>query len=453
MGRILIIDDEVSICDSLEFALEDDFEVMSTQSPDEGIEIIKSQDIDVVLLDLRIGKVNGIDVLRQIKSINENIQVIVMTAYGSIESTVEAMKIGAIHYLTKPINMDELNVFINKALDFRMINSSLANLRNIILEDYSINGVIGRSNAFKNVLYKVEKVKDIDSTVLITGESGTGKDIIAKSIHFQGKRREKRLEIVNCAAIPSSLLESELFGYEKGAFTGADKKKLGKIELAHKGTLFLDEIGEMDLGLQAKILRVVEDMEITPLGGEVSKKVDVRIIAATNKDLRNEVKNNNFREDLFYRLNVITITMPSLKERREDIGILIKFFLDRYNKKFDKKIIGFSKEAVRLLEKYDYPGNIRELENIVERAMALTDNTIIGIEDLPDNVLDLTSQPDIEEDGFYIGIGMTLSEIEKESILKTIEYYKGNRKLTAKCLGISDRNLQYKLKEYNYTDK
>lgn len=450
MGRILIIDDELSICDSLEFALEDDFEVMSTQSPDEGIEMIKSKDIDVVLLDLRIGKVNGIDVLRQIKSINENIQVIVMTAYGSIESTVEAMKIGAIHYLTKPINMDELNVFINKALDFRMINSSLANLRNIFLEDYSIKGVIGRSNAFKNVLRKVEKVKDIDSTVLITGESGTGKDIIAKAIHFQGKRREQRLEIVNCAAIPSSLLESELFGYEKGAFTGADKKKLGKIELAHKGTLFLDEIGEMDLGLQAKILRVVEDMEITPLGGEVSKKVDVRIVAATNKDLRNEVRNNNFREDLFYRLNVITINMPRLKERREDIGLLIKFFLDKYNEKLKKNITGFSMEAIRLLERYDYPGNIRELENIVERSIALTDNKIIGIEDLPENILELINKPAIDENSFSLAVGMTLSDVEKKVILKTLDYHKGNRKLTAKCLGISDRNLQYKLKEYNY---
>lgn len=451
MGRILIIDDEISICDSLEFALEDDFEVLSTQSPDEGLEIIKNQDIDVVLLDLRIGKVNGIDVLRDIKSIAEDIQVIVMTAYGSIESTVEAMKIGAIHYLTKPINISELNVFINKALNFRIINSSLANLRNIVLEDYSIKGVIGRSNALKNVLNKVDKIKDISSTVLITGESGTGKDIISKSIHFQGMRKDQRLEIVNCAAIPSNLLESELFGYEKGAFSGADKKKLGKIELAHKGTLFLDEIGEMDLSLQAKILRVVEDMEITPLGGEKSKKVDVRIIAATNKDLMNEVKNNNFREDLFYRLNVITINMPSLRERKEDIGPLIKFFLDRYNGKFNKDIAGFSTEAIRLLEKYDYPGNIRELENIIERAIALTDNKIIGTEDLPENLLELINKPNIDNNEFLIGkVGMNLNEIEKEAILKTIDYYKGNRKLTAKCLGISDRNLQYKLKEYNY---
>lgn len=451
MGRILIIDDEISICDSLEFALEDDFEVLSTQSPNEGLEIIKNQDIDVVLLDLRIGKVNGIDVLRDIKSIAEDIQVIVMTAYGSIESTVEAMKIGAIHYLTKPINISELNVFINKALNFRIINSSLANLRNIVLEDYSIKGVIGRSNALRNVLTKVDKIKDINSTVLITGESGSGKDIISKSIHFQGMRKDQRLEIVNCAAIPSNLLESELFGYEKGAFSGADKKKLGKIELAHKGTLFLDEIGEMDLSLQAKILRVVEDMEITPLGGETSKKVDVRIIAATNKDLMNEVKNNNFREDLFYRLNVITINMPSLRERKEDIAPLIKFFMERYNNKFNKNIAGFSTEAIRLLEKYDYPGNVRELENIIERAIALTDNKVIGTEDLPENLLELINKPNIDNNEFLIGkVGMNLNEIEKEAILKTIDYYKGNRKLTAKCLGISDRNLQYKLKEYNY---
>ncbi|NMA86079.1 MAG: sigma-54-dependent Fis family transcriptional regulator [Tissierellia bacterium] len=452
MNKVLIIDDERSICDSLSFALEDDFQVLSTQNPQEGIEIVKNEDIDIVLLDLKIGNVNGIDVLRKIKHINEDTQVIVMTAYGSIESTVEAMKVGAIHYLLKPINIDELKVFMNKALDFRMLNSSLKNLRNIVVEDYSINGIIGRSKAFTNVLGKVEKVKDIDTTVLINGESGTGKDIIAKAIHFQGARKDERIEIVNCAAIPGNLLESELFGYEKGAFTGAVKKKLGKIELANNGTLFLDEIGEMDLGLQAKILRVVEDMTITPLGAEIPKKVDVRIIAATNKNLLEEVKNGRFREDLYYRLNVITIDLPNLTERREDIIPLSKFFLDKYNKKLNKNIAGFSVEAIRVLEKYDYPGNIRELENIIERAVALTDNPVIELEDLPENVLKFQNKPILSNNQYPISIGMSLKEIEKEAILRTLKHYDGNRTLAAECLGISIRNLQYKLKAYNYED-
>ena len=452
MNKVLIIDDERSICDSLSFALEDDFQVLSTQNPQEGIEVVKNEDIDIVLLDLKIGNVNGIDVLREIKHTNEDTQVIVMTAYGSIESTVEAMKVGAIHYLLKPINIDELKVFMNKALDFRLLNSSLKNLRNIVVEDYSINGIIGRSKAFTNVLGKVEKVKDIDTTVLINGESGTGKDIIAKSIHFQGARKYERMEIVNCAAIPGNLLESELFGYEKGAFTGAVKKKLGKIELANKGTLFLDEIGEMDLALQAKILRVVEDMTITPLEGEIPKKVDVRIIAATNKNLLEEVKNGRFREDLYYRLNVITIDLPNLTERREDIIPLSKFFLDKYNKKLNKSIAGFSIEAIRILERYDYPGNIRELENIIERAVALTDNPIIELEDLPEHVLKFKNKPILFNNQYPINIGMTLKEIEKEAILRTLEYYRGNRTLAAECLGISIRNLQYKLKDYNYED-
>ncbi len=449
MIKILVIDDEVSICDSLEFALEDHYNVLTTQLPSEGIEIIKNEDIDVVLLDLKIGNINGLDVLREIKFLNENIQVIVMTAYASIESTVEAMKIGAIHYLTKPINIEELFIFIEKAMEFRIINGSLKNLRNIVYEDYSTKGVIGRSKAFKKVLDRVEKIKDINSTVLITGESGTGKDVIAKLIHFQGARKNERLEVVNCAAIPSNLLESELFGYEKGAFTGADKKKLGKLELAHRGTLFLDEIAELDLNLQAKILRVVEDMEITPLGSETSKKVDVRVIVATNKDLIEEVENNKFREDLFYRLNVINIRLPSLRERKEDIVPLIKFFLDKYNAKFNKKIKGFSIEAIRLLEKYEYPGNIRELENIIERAVALTDNSVIGVEDLPERLLQWRFKASTDAGELNIKIGMNIKEIEREVILKTLEYFEGNRKLTAQCLGISDRNLQYKLKEYN----
>lgn len=448
MNRILIIDDEISICDSLEFILEDYYEMYTAQDPEIGIEIIVEKDIEVVLLDLKIGKVDGIDVLRKIKTIRPEIGVIIITAYGSIESTVEAIKLGANNYVTKPINTEELRAFIDKTLDYVGLNSSLSNLKDIVDQEYTFKGIVGRSNELKKVLSKVNKVKDIDSTVLITGESGTGKDIISKAIHFEGVRKNQRIEVVNCAAIPDSLLESELFGHEKGAFTGADKKKLGKIELANNGTLFLDEIGDMDLNLQAKILRVVEDMEITPLGGEKSKKVDVRIISATNKDLKEEVKKGNFREDLYYRLNVITIELPPLRNRKEDIIPLLKFFLDKYSKRLNKEVEGFSLEAIKALESYEYPGNVRELENIIERTVVLTDNEKIQLEDLPEQVT-ISENINIEDsETVRLQVGMNLKEVEKSMILKTLKYFEGNRRKTAKCLGISERNLQYKIKEY-----
>ncbi|KAB3529696.1 sigma-54-dependent transcriptional regulator [Alkaliphilus serpentinus] len=448
MNKILIIDDEPSICDSLEFALEDIYKVYSTQNPEDGFEIIQNKDIDVVILDLKIGNIDGLLVLKQIKAIKDEIQVIIMTAYGSIESTVEAIKMGAINYVSKPLNMEELKVFISKALDYTFINSSLSNLKQIVEKEYSINGIIGRSQKLRNVLVTVNKIKDIDTTILITGESGTGKDILAKAIHFGGKRKDEKLEIVNCAAIPSNLLESELFGYEKGAFTGADKKKLGKIELANNGTLFLDEIGEMDMLLQAKILRVVEDTEIIPLGGENPKKVDVRIIAATNKDLMEEVRNNRFREDLYYRLNVINIKLPPLRDRKEDIVVLIKYFLDKYNKKFNKNIKGFTNNAINILEGYTYPGNVRELENLLERAVVLTDKEKIDVDDLPEYITSTIRDQLSDKDLVRIKVGISLNQAEKEVILKTLEHFKGNRRKTAECLKISERNLQYKIKQY-----
>ncbi|SCX76495.1 sigma-54-dependent transcriptional regulator [Alkaliphilus peptidifermentans] len=450
MNKVLIIDDESAICNSLEFALEDHYEIYAVQDVAMGMGILDDTAIDIVLLDLKIGNISGLEVLKKIKSIKEDTQVIMMTAYGNIESSVEAIKEGAFHYLTKPLNTEELIIYIEKALKYKRMSNSLTNLRQVIDKEYSIQGIVGNSAALKHILTKIEKVKDIDTTILITGESGTGKDMIAKAIHFQGKRRNEPLEIVNCAAIPSNLLESELFGYEKGAFTGADKKKLGKIELAHKGTLFLDEIGDMDLQLQAKILRIVEDMQVTPLGSEKSKKVDVRIVAATNKDLLQEVKNNKFREDLYYRLNVISIKMPSLKERREDIPVLLKWFINKYNVKLKKSIEGFTPEALKALENYEYPGNIRELENFAERAVALADQRLISIDDLPEIVTfnKIPSKVNLK-DRIEISIGTNLKESEKIIILNTLDYYDGNRRKTANCLGISERNLQYKIKEYN----
>ena len=399
-------------------------------------------------MDLKIGKIDGITVLKDIKSKLRNVQVIVVTAYGSIKSSINAMKEGAFHYITKPIDMEELYLYVEKAIEYKNLNYSLTNLKKILHERYSFKEIVGKSDKLRLFLNRVEKVIDIDSTVLITGESGTGKDLIAKALHFQGNRKDENFIVVNCAAIPENLLESELFGYEKGTFTGADKKKIGKIQLANNGTLFLDEIAEMDLQLQAKILRIVEDMEVTPLGSNRPVKIDVRIVAATNKDLEAEVKSGKFREDLFYRLNVINLEVPPLRERKGDIPVLLNYFLNKYNNKLHKEVVGFSKDVIETLEKYKFPGNVRELENLVEMLVALSDNKIISKESLPERYY-VNIDKGYDNNDIRIRIGTNLKEIERIVILKTLDYFQGNRRMTAESLQISERNLQYKIKEYN----
>lgn len=447
MNEILIIDDEISICDSLTFLLEDEYKVFSSINPIEGFKIIEDNNIDLVLLDLKIGEYNGLEFIPKIKSFNKSIQIIMMTAHGSIKSSVEAMKLGATHYITKPLDSEELLVLVESSINLRKLTGKVDNLQQIIEEKYNSQGIVGNSIELNNVFKKVSQVKDLDSTVLITGESGTGKDLIAKALHYDSIRKNENLEIVNCAAIPTDLLESELFGYEKGAFTGADKNKLGKIELANKGTLFLDEIGEMDINLQAKILRVVEDMKISPLGSETTKQVNVRIVAATNKNLEEEVEKGNFRNDLYYRLNIINLKLPSLRDRKEDIPLLIDHFIKIYSKKFNKNIKGLDKEAENILKYYPWPGNIRELENLIERILVFQENEYIGVSDIPEEYI--CKNISSSQKGIFINYGETLLEAEKKIIIETLNYNFGNRKDTAEILGISLRNLQYKIKEYN----
>ncbi len=451
MEKILIVDDEKNICDSLKFALEDDYEIYTCLDGNKVLDILKENSIDVILLDLKIGSIDGIDVLKEVKRLHKDIQVIVVTAFGSIESSIRAMKEGAFHYIIKPIDMEELFLYIQKALEYKKLNYSLNNLREILNEKYNFSEIIGNSIELKRFLAKVEKVIDIDSTVLITGESGTGKDLIAKALHFQGNRKEENFIIVNCAAIPKTLLESELFGHEMGAFTGADKKRIGKIQMANKGTLFLDEIAEMDLELQAKILRVVEDMTVTPVGSNKPIEINVRIVAATNKSLEEEVKNARFREDLYYRLNVINLEIPPLRDRKGDISILLDYFLKRYNEKMNKEVEGFSKKALEALERYKFPGNVRELENLVERLVVLSDTKLIDLDDLPKKMLENQPLMDTSK-GLFIPFGITIKDAERDLILNTLTYYEGNRRLTADSLGISIRNLQYKLKEYGLNE-
>ncbi|SKC41783.1 sigma-54-dependent transcriptional regulator [Maledivibacter halophilus] len=448
MKKILIIDDEKNIATSLEFALEDNYEVFSCQDPFKGFEIIENEEIDLILLDLKIGEYDGISTLKKIKRKNKNIAVIIMTAYGSIKSSVDAMKAGAYYYVTKPIDIEELKLLISNAIDYKNLNNEVKRLNEKLNDKFGIKGIIGRSKKMREVFEFIDKVKDIDTNILITGESGTGKDLVAKAIHYQGKRRENHFEAINCAAIPSQLLESELFGYEKGAFSGAVKSKKGKFSIANNGTIFLDEIGEMDVMMQSKLLRVLQEKEITSLGSNEKQKIDIRVIAATNIDMEKAIEEGRFREDLYYRLNVITIKLPSLRERKEDIPLLVEHFIRKYNNILNKNVMGIEAKALSFLENYNYKGNVRELENIIERAIALTNSNKIICDDLPQNVLSNTNKYN-NDDMLHIPIGENLKTIEKRVILKTLEKNKGNKHITSSILGITQRTLRNKLKEYN----
>jgi len=447
MDNILVIDDEPSILTALQFALEDNFNVYSTTNVQEGLEMLRSKSIDIVLLDQYLGEYDGLEVLQAIKLENPRILVIAMTAYGSIESSVEAIQRGAYYYITKPLDINGLKILITKALDYQSLSNRVADLTRGTNEEFHTSDIIASSKPMDQVFKVVERIKDLDINVLITGESGTGKELIAKAIHYTSNRAKEPLEIINCAAIPHNLLESELFGYEKGAFTGANQKYKGKFELAHGGTLFFDEIGEMDISLQAKLLRVIQEKRITPLGSEKTIPIDARFIAATNKNLSEQVKKGSFREDLFFRLNVISLEMPSLKDRKEDIPALTRYFMKKYSESFNKKVVGISPSAVSALESYNYPGNVRELENIIERAIALTSNDIIHIQDLPRGVI---GEIDLGKTKEWIPIylGETLAVAEQKLILATLEYLEGNKRKTAKVLGMSERHLHTKLKQY-----
>ena len=450
MDKVLIIDDEPSILTALKFALEDEFEVDITTNVHDGLDIIKNKNIDIVLLDLYLGEINGLEVLGMIRMSYPGVIVIAMTAYGSIESSVEAIQRGAYYYITKPIDINSLKILMRKALDYKNLSEEIEDLkRDRTQEEFSLDEIISTSKAMKNVFDIINRVKDLDINVLISGESGTGKELIAKAIHYSSKRKSMPLVSVNCAAIPYNLMESELFGYEKGAFTGANQRMKGKFELANGGTLLLDEIGDMDIGMQAKILRVLEERKIMPLGSETPIPLDIRFLAATNLDLEEEVEKGNFREDLLFRLKVITIEVPPLRDRKEDIPILTQHFLNKYSKEFNKEIQGVLPSAAEALESYDYPGNVRELKNIIQRAVALTNNEFIGVSDLPKELLYNIDIGDSGRDQIPVYIGEKLDDIEKKVILETYEFFQNNKRKTAKTLGISERNLYNKLNEYN----
>jgi two-component system response regulator HydG len=395
----------------------------------------------------QILEVSGLEALSEIKSFNPAIPIIIMTAYSSVETAVEALKKGAYDYLSKPLDFDELELAIGRAMDHTRLKVENRALRETLGAGFNTGDIVGRSRVMVELLETVALVAPTEATVLITGESGTGKQLIASAIHLNSPRREKPFIQLNCAAITETLLESELFGHERGAFTGADRRKEGRFRLANRGSMFLDEISEMSVAMQAKLLRVLQEKEIQRVGGEEVLRVDVRVMAATNRDLKAEIEGGRFREDLYYRLNVVTLAVPALRERREDIPLLAQHFLDSFAEKNRKQIKGFTPQAMDRLVRYHWPGNVRELMNAVERGVILCRGDYVAEMDFPLSVSDVSAseqEPAREE----LLADLPLEEVEKVTILKTLESAGGNKSETARRLGITRRTLHKKLKKY-----
>lgn len=443
MSKILVIEDEGSQRMLLrEFLEERGYTVDEAETGEEGIKKVKKMAFDVVLIDIRLPDISGIEVLKEIRKINLEIKAIMITAFQDVKLVVESLKNGAFNYLVKPINLEELLINIRKAQENLRLEREVKVLRTIVRPE-RLKGIVAESYAMKQVVDIAIRVAGSSSTVLITGESGTGKELIARLIHEKSQRKNGPFVAVNLAAIPESLIESELFGYEKGAFTGADREKPGLIERAHGGTLFLDEIGELPLPLQVKLLRVIEEKEIQRLGGLRPKKVDFRLLTATNRDLEEMVKAGTFRDDLFYRINVIHIHIPSLRERKEDIPYLLEHFLKIYSAREAKKIKGFTREAYELLLRYHYPGNVRELENIVERAVVLSQGEYITTEELP---LSLRKEIFPQEQEF-LSLDERIEAIERSIILEALKRNNWVKTRAARELGISERVLRYRIQK------
>ena len=451
--KILIIDDEESMRHMLTLILKrEGYTVMATDRGSEALRLLENDHFDFILSDVIMPEMDGIQLLRAIKEKRLESTVIMMSAYGTIDSAVEAMKLGAYDYVNKPFKPDEILLTLRKAEERENLRQENLRLRQAIRRDYAFGNIVGKSPKMMEVFETVKKVADYKVSVLISGESGTGKEMIARSIHFNSLRSHQPLVTVNCGAIPETLLESELFGYEKGAFTDAKKEKRGSFEMAHQGTIFLDEVGEMSLAAQVKFLRVLQEGEMKRLGSELPIKVDVRVIAATIKDLAKAVTEGKFREDLFYRLNVMPIHLPPLRERKEDIPLLVDHFIAKYNDQHHLTTEGISEEALARLLEYSWPGNVRELENAIERAMILSQGKRIEAECLPSEVLGKRTPWKKEIWPEEYSIKKASRAMEEELIRKALEKTKGNRPQAARLLEISHPSLLSKIKEYNIQD-
>ena len=447
---VLVVDDDVAHRGMLRMMLKSwGYTVEEAADGDEAVEKVHAKAFDAVLTDVRMGKVNGIEAMKQILSYNPSLPVILMTAYSSVETAVDALRIGAYDYLIKPLDFDALKETLKKAIEHSRLGVENRELRRQFSEENASTEIIGRSPAITSMLSMIRTVAPTEATVLITGESGTGKELVARALHAQSLRKDEPLVTVNCAALAETLLESELFGHEKGAFTGADKRREGRFKQADRGTLFLDEIGEMPIGVQAKLLRALQQGEIQRVGSDKSENVDVRVIAATNRDLRKEVEERHFREDLYFRLNVISLEVPPLRLRKEDIPLLAAHFLSHYAERNHKNVKGFSAQCMDMLLHYDWPGNVRELQNAVERAVILCTGEYVTGPELPVNIAKLAAEamPKSSEVSSSLA-GLPLEEVERRAIEETLRETGDNKSAAARKLGITRATLHKKLRKY-----
>ncbi len=446
--KILIVDDERDICKALEFLLKrEDYAVSAVHSGEDAIKKLKEESFDVVITDLKMGRVDGMTVLEKAKELSPDTAVIIMTAFASIESAVDAMKRGAVDYIVKPFLNEEIRLTIRKILEQKkLLIENIALKHQVSQRIEACMDFVANSESMLKITETIEKIVPTKSNIIILGESGTGKGLIAELIHCNSPRRDRPFISINCSAIPEGLLESELFGYKKGAFTGAVSDKLGLIPLAHQGTLFLDEIGDMPPNLQAKLLKVLETGEVYPLGDTKPKIVDVRIISATNVDIENRLKNGRFREDLYWRLNVIEIKIPPLRERKDDIEMLATHFMNTYTEEHKKDIKGIDKQALSLLIEYPWPGNVRELRNVIERSVVLTGGNYITPEDLPDKIKNTGLEK--EPLGASSSLKTYLGDYEKNLLMKIYNAHNKDKEETAKALGIDLATLYRKFKKY-----
>src|SRR5712672_2320105 len=455
MPTILIVEDEAKMRRLLELNLADDgFSTLSAGDAETGLKLLRENTVDLVLTDLKLPGMNGLEFLQGVKRQNAALPVVVMTAFGTVETAVEAMKTGASDYVLKPFSLGEMRMVIRKELDVRDLREENRSLREALGKRYQHPNVVARSTRMQEVLATVDRVAPTNSTVLLGGESGVGKDLIARAIHEKSRRASGPFIKINSTAIPENLLESELFGYEKGAFSGAAGTKQGKFELADKGMLFLDEIGDVPAAIQVKLLRVLQDREFERLGGTKTHKVDVRLIAATNRDLRAALEEGTFREDLYYRLNVVPIDIPPLRERKEDIPALANFFLERYARESAKPVVGITSEAMKKMMDYHWPGNVRELQNIIERGVTLSSGTTLDGADIHlDTIQGKTAAASSSSGDQFLPEGMTLEQWEDNMIREALRRANGNKSQAARLLGLSRNALRYRLSKLGVADE
>ncbi len=446
---ILVVDDENSQRVILTgYLKQKGYGVLEAKSAEEGIEAVKKNVIDIILTDYKMPGKSGLDLLKEAKQINPETSVVVITAFGTIEDAVKAMKEGAYDYLTKPVDLDELELLLKRMVERQQLLSENKMLKEQLSDKYKLTGIVAASKKMEEVLSIAARVAESKASVLIRGESGTGKELLAKAIHFASPRKDKLFVAVNCAALNENLLESELFGHERGAFTGADKQRLGRFETADGGTLFLDEVGDLPLSTQVKLLRVLQEQKFERVGSSKTIPVDVRVMAATNRDLNQLIREGRFRDDLYYRLNVVTIEIPPLRERREDIKPLIEFYTKKFSAETKYPDIGFSKEAMDSLMKYNYPGNVRELENIIHRAVVLSRGELITASEVSGELK--TESGEKFEDVSKLDLNEQVESLEKKLVMIALHEAKGNQTQAAKLLGISERNLRYRLNKWGF---